>query len=344
MMKSLKWILPVFFLLFSSFIEAQKKEIKAKDFFTDERILDIKLTTDIKNLLTQKVSLKPVDAFITCKFPDSSIVEENIMLKQRGHFRKDHCYLSSLMLQFNNIATNQLAPLKSLKMVSGCWKNSIDEQFLFKEYLIYKIYNLLTDFSFRVRLMHVTYTDSKGKVKPYSQCAFVLEDIDGVAKRNKCLEKKLTRYSPTGTHSYQTTLLSVFQYMIGNADWSIPNYHNIKLLIPKKENYALPIPVAYDFDMSGLVNANYATPPPDLGIERVTQRVYRGFATTIEETQLVIDLMLQKEKEIFSIINGFDLLNQKNKKEMAYFLEEFFKTIKNNAEVKNIFITNARQE
>ncbi len=343
-MKSFKWLIPIFFLLVSCFIEAQTKEIKGKDFFSDERQLEVILTTDIKNLLSEKRTLKAVDAIISCKFPDSSIIEENIKLKQRGHFRKDNCYLSSLMLQFNSNKANKLAPLKSLKLVGGCGKSSDDEQYLLKEYLVYKIYNLLTGYSFRVRLLQVAYTDTKGKIKPYSQYAFLLEDFDDVAKRNKSQEKKLIKFSPAGTNSYQTALLSIFQYMIGNTDWSITYYHNIRLMVPKIDTFSLPLPVAYDFDITGLVNPYYATTQEGLGIENVTQRLYRGFATTMEVTQAVVDLMLQKEKEIFSLIDGFSLLSQRNKKEMVNFLDGFFKTIKNKAEVKSIFITNARRD
>ena len=343
-MKIFKCIIPVFLLLLSVFTYGQSKEISRKTFFADERKLEVKLTSDIKNLLAEKKSLNDVDATISCKFPDSSIIVENIKLKQRGHFRKDNCYLSSLMLQFNKNATNKLAPLKNLKLVGGCGKSSDDEQYLFKEYLTYKIFNLLTDYSFRVRLLQVTYEDSKGKFKTYTQHAFLLEDIDDVAKRNNYRQKKLVRFSPKGTHSYQTTLVSVFEYMIGNTDWSIPYYHNIKLVVPKEDTFAVPLPIPYDFDITGLVNPSYATTPPDLGIENVSQRVYRGFAASMEVTEAVVDLILKKEKDILAVINEFDLLSQRNKKDMINFLADFFKNIKNKSDVKSIFITNARTQ
>jgi len=343
-MKKLRWIISVLLLFYSTFIDAQKKDIKFREFFTDERMVHVKITTDIKNLLSEKKSLKEVDALVTCTFPDSSKIEENIKIQQRGHFRRDNCYLSSLTLLFNSKPSNKLAPLKRLKLVGGCGKTSGEEQYLFKEYLIYKMYNLLTDFSFRARLIQLTYVDTKNKVKSFSQCAFFLEDIDAVAKRNKYQQKKFVQYSPARTHRFQTALMSVFQYMIGNTDWSIPFYHNIRLVVPKSDTNSVPLPIAYDFDVTGLVNPEYGGPPLDMGIENLTDRLYRGFPVTQEEIQSVVDLMLQKEQKIFSLINSFELLNKKNKKEMIYFLQDFFSIIKNKSMVKNIFITNARKE
>lgn len=342
-MKNYTGSLVILFLASYTGLVAQNGEIKSKEFFSDERTLEVKLSTDIKKLAGDKKSMKGTDGIISIKFPDSSITEGAVQLKPRGIFRKEHCYLASLMLQFNLNKTSKLAPLKKLKMVGGCGKNWDDEQFLLKEYLVYKMYNLLTDFSFRVRLMKVNYEDTKGKVKPYSQYAFVIEDVDALAKRNKYQEKELIKYGPNGTNRNETLLMSVFQYMIGNTDWSIPYYHNIKLVVPKSDTNALPIPIAYDFDVSGLVNPPYAAPPPDLGIERVTDRLFRGYAPPMEELQVVIDLFLQKEKEIFSLVNNFSLLNQRTRKEMNSFLEDFFTIIKDKADVKNVFITNARR-
>jgi hypothetical protein len=343
-MKTYKQVIPVFFLFASVFCSAQTGQKKMSNFFADERPVEVNLSTDIKKLARDKKAVNSVDASFSCIFPDSSVIADSVKLSQRGNFRKEECYLASLMIRFNAKPANKFAPFKKLKMVAGCGKSRTEEQNLFKEYLVYKIYNLLTEFSFRVRLMNVTYTDTKGKIKPYSQYAFVLEDIDDLAKRNKCREKELIRYNTENTDRSQTTLVSVFQYMIGNTDWSVPYYHNIKLVVPKKDTNAFPIVIAYDFDVSGLVNPPYATPDPGLGIESVTERVYRGFPRSMEELRVVIDLFRQKENEILSLINNFNLLDQRYKNDMINYLGDFFSVIKDDAEVKNIFITNARRK
>ncbi len=339
-----KWLLSLLLLCMTLLSAAQKKVNNSLDFFTDESILHVTISTDIKKLLAEKKSLKDVEAGISYKLADSIEIKEMIRIRPRGNFRREHCYLSSLMLVFNSNPSNKLAFLKSMKLVAPCGKTSSDEQFLLKEYLTYKIYNLLTELSFRVRLLRVTYVDLRKDVNPFTQYAFLLEDTDAVAKRNDSRQKKVTRYSGAGLHSYQSTLMCMYQYMIGNTDWSIPNYHNVKLVVPRADSNSLPLPVPYDFDMTGFVNPPYAGTSPIFNIEKVTDRLYRGFPVTMKETETVVDLFLQKEKEILGSIYSFNLLNRRSKHDMAYFLHDFFAQLKNKASVKSIFITNARRD
>lgn len=343
-MRGLNWLLSFLLFCTSLSVEAQKAARNARDFFAEDSIIQFTITTDIRNLLAEKKSLKDIDASVSFKFPDSSEIQETIKLRPRGHSRKEHCYLSSLMLLFNSNPSNKLAFLKNLKMVAPCGKSSSDEQYLLKEYLTYKIYNLLTDLSFRVRLLRVTFNDIRKNVNSFSQYAFLLEDIDAVAKRNSHRQKKGIRYSPAGLQSSQSTLMCIYQYMIGNTDWSIPNYHNVKLVVPREDTNSLPLPVPYDFDMTGLVNPPYAGTSAILGIEKVTDRLYRGFPVTTREVETVVALFLQKEKEIIGSIYSFNLLNRKSKHEMATFLYGFFSEIKNKGSVKANFITNARRQ
>ena len=70
--------------------------------------------------------------------------------------------------------------------------------------------------------------------------------------------------------------LAVFEYLIGNTDWSVPYQHNIRLLtVPAIKN---PVPVPYDFDQAGLVEAFYALPSENIGVASVRERVYRSIA------------------------------------------------------------------
>lgn len=339
-----KWLLTIIVVCTSQLLQAQNTAKVFQDFFADEGIINVTINTDIRNLIAEKKSLKDVEALITCKFADSSEIKETIKIRPRGHFRRENCYLSSLMLIFNSNLSNKLAFLKNLKMVAPCGKTSSDEQHLLKEYQAYKTYNILTDLSFRVRLLRVTYNDIRKNVGSFTQYAFLLEDIDAVAKRNNHRQKKNISFSPAGTNRYQTTLMCIFQYMIGNTDWSIPNYHNIKLVVPRKDTSSVPLPVPYDFDMTGIVNPPYAGTSPIFEIEKVTDRLYRGFPVSIEEVQTIIDLFLQKEKEILGSIYSFNLLNKRSKHDMAYFLNGFFSEIKDKSVVKAVFITNARRE
>ena len=138
-------------------------------------------------------------------------------------------------------------------------------------------------------------------------------------------------------------MVSIFEYFIGNTDWSVPNNHNIKLIFDRKNDAALPFPVAYDFDYCGLVDASYAIPNEVIGTEKVTERVYRGFPRTAEEIQTILNVFRNKKDSIYSLINNFSLLNEKARKVMTNYLDDFYKTIDNSSQVKAIFIDNARK-
>jgi hypothetical protein len=343
-MKHISSLMTGFLIFFSiSVLQAQKTEkIDRVDFFKDERPIEMKISTDIKALLAEKKEGNYVKASVAFKMPDRELIREIIQVRPRGIFRKQNCNLASLMLEFRNEEISQLSSLKKLKMVGGCSKSSGDEQLVLKEYLVYKIYNLFTEMSLNVRLVKTDYNDSRGKMKDYTQYAFLIEDIDDMAKRNGCMEKENSQYHPERTNREHTTLVSVFQYMIGNTDWSIPYYHNIKLLVPKNDTNSFPYAVPYDFDVTGFVNAYYASPPPELGISSVTERVYRGFPRTIEEIEETVKNFIQKKDQIYSMINEFELLSNSSKKEMLNFLDDFYFLVNNKKNLQRIFIDNAR--
>ena len=215
------------------------------------------------------------------------------------------------------------------------------DQTLLKEYLVYKIYNLITDKSFRVRLLNVNYNDTRGKVKPYEQYAFLIEDVDDLAKRHQCKKQEQGKFFPDFINREQATLVYMFQYMIGNTDWSVPFYHNIKLMIEKNDSLAKPYPVAYDFDMTGLVNPSYGEPHPDLGLKNLRQRLYRGYKRSLDEIEAAAKIFLEKKEAIYELINNFELLNTGSKKEMLTFLKEFYAEISNTRDLKYIFVDNA---
>lgn len=315
-----------------------------KSFFLDEAPLKVILTADLKYLIKEKVKSDEQKAVFTVLMPDSTYVSEEIKVEARGVMRRKICNLPPLKLNFDNPTSPKLKSLKSLKLVNICRSGSSDEQLLLKEYLIYKMFNLLTDRSFRVRLLYITYKDSEGKIKTDSKYAFVVEDVDVMAKRNDCKEINDLKLTSESTDREQVTLVYLFQYMIGNTDWSVPNNHNIKLIMPKNKANAKPLAVPYDFDFTGLVNADYAVPNEMMDIENVTQRRYRGFPRTHSELQTVIQQFNLQKENIYALVNNCNPLNTASKKEMISYLNEFYGIIKDEKRVKFEFIDNARSQ
>lgn len=319
--------------------DSSAKKIKL---FKDDVPLQMTLTTDIRQLTGEKDKAEFQKAVVTCKLPDSTLVNEEIELRARGNFRREYCYIPSLMLNFKTSDSNRTASLEKMKMVSTCRMGKEFEELVLKEYLSYKIYNLLTDISFRVRLVSMTFIDSEGKKKPISQYGFLIEDVDDMAKRNGFKELDLKKLQTEASDRKYMTKVALFEYMIGNTDWSVPGDHNIKLLQLKDVPNSRPYAVPYDFDFSGLVNAPYAIPDEMLGTTSVTERVYRGFPRSMEELQEEIKVFNEKKAEIYKLITDFQLLSKKSKDGMIKYLDEFYKTISDPRTIKKEFIDNAR--
>ncbi|HEY2583042.1 MAG TPA: hypothetical protein VGI43_14610 [Mucilaginibacter sp.] len=325
-----------------------QKHVDRVKFFTDTSVVNATLTLNFKKIMSEKDKLGRIyPATFSCKMGDSLDINDHILLEVRGHFRREHCYLPPLKVIFNTDESSAFYKLKSLKLVSNCMVSNSDDQNLLKEYLIYKMYNLITDKSFRVRLLDLSYQDSSGKKKTITQHAFLLEDIKELAKRNGCVDwtdSNGKKFATESTDRRQMTIVAMFEYMIGNTDWSVPVNHNVKIIHSKKDSLSRPYVIPYDFDFSGFVNTTYSVPDERLGIESVRERLYRGFPRSIEELNVVTDIFKKQKENIYALINNFNLLTPATKKDVIWYLDDFFKTINDPAQVQYIFISNARKE
>lgn len=319
-------------------------KLDGHQFFSEEVPLEMTISTDFRALMQKRKEREYQPATVELHCADSSIITEEIRVQARGHFRLENCYMPPLYLNFKDkTKCPKLHELGKLKLVCGCDMGSTDEQLIIKEYLAYKIFNILTPKSFRVRLVKVTYDDSKGKVKKYSQYGFLLEDSEDMAERNGCKEIEKERYTAEMTNRKQMTLVAFFEYMIGNLDWSVPNYHNVKIMRNVKDSAAgAPYVVPYDLNHTGIVNASYAAPPEDMGIESVTQRVYRGYPRSMAELEETAGIFKTHREQILNMVRNCDWLTPKCKKEVGNYLEDFYKAIDSPKMLQRNFIDNAK--
>jgi hypothetical protein len=321
---------------------AQKSIDKVK-FFQDTSVLNSSLVFNINQLLKKKGKEgMTFPAKFTCKLNDSVNLVDDIAIQVRGHYRRSYCFIPPLKLIYNKNSTSVFKSLKSLKLVSVCNLSKSDDENLLKEYLIYKMYNLISDKSFRVRLLNLNYVDSAGKRKPINKHAFLIEDVKDLAKRINCVDWSKRKFNTEGTDRRQMTIVSVFQYMIANTDWSVPGNHNITLIHVKTDSVSTPYAVPHDFDFSGLVGTSYALPSDKLNIQSVKDRLYRGYPRTVAELSEVINIFNKQKENIYSLINNFSLLDDNTKKDMIDYLEEFYATINNPSKMREAFVTNAR--
>ena len=327
----------------SASLATQTVDLNRILFFTEQKPVEFTLAADFRKMLSERKKGVYQPATATLHVSPTESITDNIRIYARGEFRRKECNMPGLMLNFKNPeGEGKLSALKKMKLVCGCTTNEYGEQLLLMEYLIYKMYSQLTEMSFKVRLAKVNYRDTRDKMKPYTQYAFLLEDVDDMAERNKCKEVENIVFNTEQTNRQQMTLVALFQYMIGNTDWAVPTYHNIKLMRP--DSLSVPYVVPYDFDFAGAINARYAAPVPELGIQSVTERLYRGFPRNMGEVQMALDIFRKQKDNLLSLIKNFELLNKKERDGMYRYVAEFYKIIEDKKEVQTIFINGARRE
>lgn len=303
----------------------------AQRLFRTDSVLTATLTTDLGPLLSQRDSLGLVKHPATLAYTgdDGKPVTLPVRLRARGHFRRQarNCDFPPLWLEVKSSDAKKtvLAGLNKLKITTTCRPKSADyEQYILQEYSVYRAYAALTDASFHTRLLRITYRDSAGKIAPITTWAFFIEDVSDVAIR---LQRQ--QVATTGAHFDDLepgplSLLSMFEYFIGNTDWSISALHNVALL---GDSTARVTPVAFDFDWTGAVNARYAFPDKSLPIHSVTDRLYRGNCMTPEEFNGVVDRFRSKRTAIDVIFAQLPQLTPDRVKQMKRFQDDFWKRI-----------------
>jgi hypothetical protein len=273
--------------------------------------------------------------------------ELQIKVQTRGNFRRnpENCNFAPLKFKIpkevsksDNIFQGQ----SNIKLVVPCIQNSENYQdFVIQEYLIYKTLQLFTDISYKVRLVKIELNDSLKADKRMYFTGFFIEETDQLAARKNGIIKELKKFHPEQVNREQMTFINVFQYMIGNTDWSVEVGHNIKLIF--LDNNAIPFAIPFDFDWSGIIDAPYAVPSPVLGITNVRQRIYRGYYRSMEEYDPVIRLFNEKKEAVYAIYQKCNLLSEKTKNSTIKYLDAFYETINNPKLVQKEFIDNCRK-
>jgi hypothetical protein len=233
------------------------------------------------------------------------------------------------LLKFGDNTDDGFPVKGSLKCVVPCFPNAKYETYLLKEYLVYKLFNHVTPYSLRARLIKVTLKDSKKPEKEYSAYGFIIENEKRLAERNNAVIIKnpnLTQYHMNGV---DITRVALFNYVIGNTDWSVPMQHNIRVMKSTSVMTEKAIPVLYDFDFAGFVNPPYAAPAKNLPITEVKQRYYMGTCSSSETLREVVDEFETLEQDFLTTIDEFPFLSETEKKYSQKYIEEYFRMYRN---------------
>jgi len=301
----------------------------AKGLFGTDTVLNITLSGNIRALLNDR-SENPLYHPLLVLYKNEDGTEASIAAeaKTRGHFRKlsENCFYPPLLLHFPHSDTLQYSVFKEqnkIKLVMPCK----GDDYVIREWLVYKLYNLITAKSFSARLISITTDDIKNKKKSLPFYGILLEEEQQMAKRNENIPVKL-KIKPEQTEPDAFLNMAVFEYLIGNTDWSVQYLQNIKLIAA--DSGSVPTAVPYDFDHAGIVNAPYAKPAEELNMRSVRERRYRGYCIAdMKKFDETVALYNRLKKDIYNIYTGCKLLDTKYINTTVKYLDEFYLTINN---------------
>ncbi|RPH99656.1 MAG: hypothetical protein EHM68_01325 [Lysobacterales bacterium] len=333
---------------------AAEEESGPAKLFAIDTTLEVTMTGPWEALESNEDHQGAYPARIEYRDEQGQAVQLNMTVERRGIKRQEACRYPPLKLRFEKEAVKgtTFRGQKSIKMVTHCDKGNRFDQYYVLEMLIYRMYNLLTDYSFRVRPLQVNYVDSSDGKSVDNRFAFLIEDDGDLAKRNGLKKLNVTRIGVGQLEPEMSGLFSLFQYMIGNVDWAAlqgPDHkdeccHNVKLIGPEPlqaGDFAIPVP--YDFDSAGLVDAEYAVPPNGLPITAVTQRLYRGYCLHNGTLEAARQQLLAREGDFLALIASETRLQPGSKKKATAFLEKFFETAKNPKRFQSYIIERCRK-
>jgi hypothetical protein len=296
--------------------------------FDSEAPISMKMSFSIKEIKSKTNDSTYMDSEISVQTSSGSWETFPFEIRTRGNFRLENCFYPPMRIKLKKgeAKGTVFQGNRSLKLVLPCSKSKSADSFLGKEYLAYQLFEQVTPYTFDTRLVKVEFTnlDDK-KAEPVVLLGILIEDDDEVAKRfdAKILTKKIP---PSIMEDSATVRHDLFQMMIGNTDWSGLYQHNQKAMVIGEKTI---IPLAYDFDMTGLVNPPYGQVNSAVGIEKITDRVFRGFCRDAALVQTIRKEFLAKESKIFETIEtNKQYYSEADAKSINTFIKEFFGILK----------------
>ena len=327
-------------------VEAPSKVGETTVLFKEQAVLPIKLgfsNKEMKKETNDSTYLLSKLIFKSGEQWDSL----DVKIRARGNYRRAHCYFPPLKVKIKKSAAKEtiFKGNKELKLVMPCVQSTSSLDNIVKEYMAYKIYEVISPYHFKTRMVDLEYVEFRGnKSKVHNIKGFLIEDIDNVAERENSRKMKRTVH-PLEQDDVAATQNDFFQFMIGNTDYSTAYQHNQKLLFTADYK---TVPLPYDFDMSGLVDASYAVVSQVQGevlsIESVTDRLYRGFEREEAVLQEVRKHYLDNKDRVFEVIDGlkpqFD--NEKEFEIARNFVDGFYKVLIDENKFKNEIVRKGR--
>ena len=329
-----------YFILLNSPIRGQFF-FKYDSLFIDQKPLKIRLNYSNNNLNknTNDSTLMKTKLFF---MQENKNKEIDVSVRARGNFRRKHCYFTPVKIKIKKRdASNTIfRDNRTLKLVLPCKNDRDKNDNILKEFIAYKIYEIISPFYFKTRRLEINYTDQKRKnQKNFNLIGFFIEDDDKVAKRfdSKIIKRKI---SPLAMDDFNSVNLSFFNFLIGNTDFSSAHQHNGKLLFYEKKI----IPIPYDFDLTGWVKPKYGSGITNRLGYSFEERNYIGFKREKSIYSKVRNHYLTLKEKILKTVELYESEFEYKKSYylMMNYLGEFYEILENDKLYNSLIVSKAK--
>jgi hypothetical protein len=314
---------------------------QAEDFslFGEKGLIEAELRFDLSTYLRKNLKGQSLEGILVLNKGESDSLVKEVSIRTRGQFRLEKCSFAPMELTFKKPlkAYSDSGRIKKIKLVTHCKSGIVYDEYILKEYLVYHLYNVLTDSSFRVRLARLTYIDTEVDRRSVVQYAFFLEPKSVMALRSNATVVNTLNINQGQIFAGVMDRVSIFNYMVGNWDWAVFSKHNIEVIKPfAYDPLGQAIAVPYDFDLTGFVNPEYNMPPAESGLVSNKDRKFMGICRDEIVYRERLKEFMAKKEDLYGVINNFEFLNERVRKNCISYLDEFFDQLDRDKDIDNL--------
>lgn len=334
-------------ILFTALVFIMPAGHAKESLFPDESRFATPMAVELHLPLTQlrKIKADDEETELAGTLQTADGVSLTVRIRPRGKSRRKECDFPPLWLDFKKKQLDGTiwAGQNKLKLVTHCSKKFAKREYLATEMFVYRLLNLFTDNSFRVRALEITYVDTdRERQEKYS--GFVIEHKKALATRLRGDLMETSSLKLSQLDAEYASFVSLFAYFIGNTDFSLrqgPGGDCCHNAVPLKVG-DLVFTIPYDFDAAGLVDPPYAAPAPNLSIRRVTQRLYRGYCEHNDLLDTAIENFSSRRVDVQTLIDGFNDIPGFRPKSVTAYLDKFYTVIENPTQVRSKILKKCR--
>jgi len=299
------------------------------EYLTREDEAKIHLELDLDALLNNRRKPDYLPAALTG--PDGQVYK--LEVRTRGKYRRRSCEIPPVKFKFQKteLQSHQLDTFNEIKLVLPCTATPAGEELIVWEYLAYRMFESLSHFSARARLIRLELKNNKKK-RPQKMLAMLVEHEEEIAARLQAAPVQEWGIAQDRFHAEQVALMVLFQYMIGNTDWDLEACRNVLVLQPEDKGKMVAVP--FDFDFSGLVSAPYATPNSTSGLTHVKDRFLMANGMDQEALLKAKETILTAKSTLMKCCENRQLSVEASL-ELTQFLDQFFSLLAQSPDIPN---------